>query len=185
MTVHTANVLLLVMTSAAAAVLFVRALLIFLGLYKDPILRTFENYGPQERPYLPGLGVIAWLAALGFLGAIWLVDVPSLSYALGLSSLLLAAIIPWAYNHYPRAVALHFRLLRWPRWYHELYERTDRYERRHIAYMWLRLPPRARLMYNSSDRAFFTWADFVILCNVRQEVYDPRQETELYTVVQP
>jgi hypothetical protein len=45
----------------------------------------------------------------------------------------------------------------------ELVGRTTRAERRRLAYMWLRLPAKLRLIYNSNDRAFMEWADMVIL----------------------
>jgi hypothetical protein len=57
----------------------------------------------------------------------------------------------------------HGLFLNHPRWLFELGERTSRLERRRIAYMWLRLPLRLRLIYNSNDRAFLEWADMVIL----------------------
>jgi len=76
---------------------------------------------------------------------------------------------------------INLKLMRFPRWYHELRERTTRYERRRIGYMWLHLPLRARLTYNSSDSLFLLWADFVIMGTIREEEPNPRDEEFFYT----
>jgi hypothetical protein len=83
--------------------------------------------------------------------------------------------------------AIHFRVLAWiawhfadhvrshidfmlvlPIWYAKLRENTTRSEQRRLAYMWLRLPLRTRLLYNASDHYFFLWADLVIAASVRE-----------------
>jgi hypothetical protein len=53
-----------------------------------------------------------------------------------------------------------------PGWHGRFMETTSRWERRRIAYMWLRLPLRTRLLYNANDRLFFVWAEQVIVSTV-------------------
>jgi hypothetical protein len=111
----------------------------------------------------------------------WAAPISRLSFLLtflGLSAGLLAGA---CYNNYPVAEKYHFMFLPYPRWYHELRERTTRYERRRIGFMWLHLPARARLSYNSSDRWFFIWADFIIMGTIREEELNPRDEEFFYT----
>ena len=50
-----------------------------------------------------------------------------------------------------------------------------------LAYMWLHLPLRAQLSYNSSDTMFMVWADFVIMGTIREEELNVREEERFYT----
>lgn len=138
----------------------IRIIAVILGLWKEPILHTFERYGDAERDYdaLPQL--LAWSGGFAIATSFWLNEAaPTSFYALHVLGILLLVV---AYVVY--------RLRRWirrffpyPRWYFDLQARTGRSERRRIAYLWLRLSWRTRLMLNSNSRAFEEWADFVIM----------------------
>jgi hypothetical protein len=160
---------------AVTAVGLGRSALIVIGLYKDPILWTFEQYGPDERLPLPLVTLAAWIGALLIILGFWTsfyVPVPFPLISAGVATMVLAGACFYYYSVIWKA---YYRVISFPRWHHELLERTSRYERRRIAYMWLHLPWRLRLIYNSSDPAFFNWADFVIIGTIREEeseVYD-------------
>lgn len=160
---------LLIIFTIVSIFFLLRSILILLGYYKDPILHVFQDYGPQEKLYLPGLPILVWGGALTFAGGLWATRFTGLSFSMSCLGVLMIFTVALGYNYYDKAQTIHFAILKYPRWYHDLRERTSRYERRRIGYMWLHLPPRLRLAYNSSDRLFFTWADFVILGTVREE----------------
>ncbi len=161
---------LLILVTAASFFFLLRSTLVMLGLLKEPLLRTFEQYGPSERPYLVALPFLTWLSIFMFSGGLWVSRYSQFSFVLSFIGFILAFIAAMAYNYYEQTERLHNRLVPFPLWYHELRERTTRYERRRIAYMWLLLPFRTRLTYNSSDKLFFIWADFVIMGTIREEV---------------
>lgn len=149
-----------------------RSALIFLGLYKDPILWSFEQYGPDERLPLPLITLLMWIGAFIVCIGIWIATYLPLPFplvSLGLGLIVFALICLYYYSVIWKG---YYRLVRLPRWHHDLLERTTRYERRRIAYMWLHLPWRLRLLYNSSDQAFLIWADFVIMGTIREEESD-------------
>jgi hypothetical protein len=149
-----------------------RSALIFLGLYKDPILWTFEQYGPDERLPLPLITLLLWIGAFVVFIGFWIstyLPLPFPLVTLGMGLVVLALLCLYYYSVIWKG---YYRLVRLPRWHHELLERTTRYERRRIAYMWLHLPWRLRLLYNSSDQAFLIWADFVIMGTIREEESD-------------
>ncbi|MEZ4666442.1 MAG: hypothetical protein R3E39_00745 [Anaerolineae bacterium] len=159
----------------------VRSILILIGLYKEPIIRTFAEYGPRENLYLPALPLFAWTGALLFLSGMWAAPISRLSFLLTALAVVLGLLTAVGYNNYATAEKYHTMLLPYPRWYHELRERTTRYERRRIGFMWLHLPARCRLSYNSSDYLFFIWADFIIMGTIREEELNPKDEEFFYT----
>jgi len=173
--------LVLVGLTAASIIFLVRSTLILLGYLKDPILRTFSEYGPREKMYMPGQGLLAWGGALSFCAGLLAASYSKLSVTLTTLAILMELTVAIGYTYAEQAENIHLKILRYPRWYHDLRERTTRYERRRIGYMWLHLPLRARLAYNSSDTAFMLWADFVIMGTIREEEMDPRQEEHFYT----
>ena len=144
-------------------VFFMRTILIIGGKLKGPILRHFEYYGPDEFFYQPLPAFLGWFGAF----------IIALDGLLNVKFLFMPIVIlfwivgfgiwstPELSMRYPRL------LLRYPIWLHEIRQRTGRYERRRIAYMWLRLPRRLRNTYNSNDNAFREWADFIILGTLR------------------
>ena len=157
-----------------------RSFLIFFGLLKDPILRSFEEYGPEEKLYLPALPLMVWSGALLLLVGLWVAAYPGFAYTLNGVGIILLIAAGLAYNNYDRATYYHSILIRLPRWEHELRQNTTRYERRRIAFMWLYLPRRLRLTYNSSDKLFFLWADFVIMGTVREDEPNTKDEGIYY-----
>jgi hypothetical protein len=146
-----------------------RSALIVFGLYKDPILWSFEQYGPDERLPLPLATLIGWIGALVVLLGVWM----SMYFPLPMPLVTIGAGIIFAaglcFYNYMYIYKWYYRVIGLPRWHHELLSRTTRYERRRIAYMWLHLPWRLRLLYNSSNASFFIWADFVIMGTIREE----------------
>jgi hypothetical protein len=170
-----------IIVTIAALLMLIRAMLILIGLYKTPILKTFEEYGPDEKPYLAGLPVLVWAGLMVFSITLWGAPIPGLSVTmncLGVTMLLLGGA---GYFYRDQTAKYHLMFMRLPRWYHRLLAQTTRYERRRIGYMWLHLPPRLRLTYNSSDKLFFIWADFVIMGTVREEEFRPGDDEFLYT----
>lgn len=162
-------VMVYVLLLVACAALLARELLIVAGLLKDPILRAFEKYGDTESIYYPLPGLLLWFGLLLFglgllVGPVLGSVAPLVLPALGLTG---AAL--WCYQHPELARRYPDLLMRYPRWYAELRERTSRYERRRLAYLWLTLPRRLRLRYNGSDRAFNHWADLVIMATMRYD----------------
>lgn len=152
-----------------------RSVLIIMGLYKDPVIKTFEHYGPEEKMYLPLIPLLFWSGVFLFTLGTLLSVYTRLTFpliALALISIILSAV---GYQNTDLAVRWNYGLFKYPHWLHELRERTTRYERRRIAYMWLTLPKRLRLIYNSADRWFFLWADFVIMGTITDEE-DPAME---------
>lgn len=152
----------------AALAFLGRHCLVLFGWLKGPILRECEKYGGDEAYYLALLPLLLWGGVFTITLGAWLSAFVGLSFPLtGLGvAMILAALA--GYNS-PTVAARWHRLVRLPRWYHELLDRTDRYERRRIAYMWLRLPWRARLAYNGDDRAFFVWVDLIVMGTVLDE----------------
>jgi hypothetical protein len=140
-----------------------RTVLLVTGLLKGPILARFEKYGDHESfpplltPFLGWAGAFVALSNL-LLAMHWNAE---LNWGwLGLVGLAMALI---AYR-WPSLMGGRYGLvLNHPSWLAELVGRTTRAERRRLAYMWLRLPAKLRLIYNSNDRAFMEWADMVIL----------------------
>lgn len=136
-----------------------RAFLIVAGMYKDPILRSFEHYG-TERIYSPVLHLTLWVIASLFMIGVGLVSIPAM-FGLALVLALLGAYLTGPILRMMREHPEWFRAL--PRWYAVLNDRTDRHERRRIAYLWLRLPGRTRLLYNARSEYFEQWVDQVLM----------------------
>jgi len=143
-----------------------RTALIMVGILKGPILQTFEKYGDSETVYYPLPSLLLWGGIFVVTSGFWLAA-PLRSWAvLVVPGLLLIGCAYYAYTH-PELVQHYPQIfISYPRWYYELRERTSRYERRRIAYMWLSLPYRMRMAFNGNDRAFNQWADLVIIATI-------------------
>lgn len=145
----------------------VRYLLIMSGVYKSPILQRFERYGEEEAFFYPIPGFLFWMGAFLVIGNQWLSRAFQVQLPIELLSTLLVVMgyaVYYVMTHPDKMMAQWlYDVFFYPRWLFDLQERTTRLERRRIAYMWMRLPFKARLTYNSSDQAFLQWADFVIL----------------------
>lgn len=158
--------LLLISILVASTAYIVRHVLIFAGFLKAPLLKQFERYGDDEPFYYPIPGILTALAgfvlAFGNLVAP-IISAPFLSNGPALL-VLVAAYLTWRYRDVAQR---HPSILQaYPRWLVRLRDYTTREERRRIAYRWLLLPWRTRLLYNSSDSAFLLWADFVVLATI-------------------
>ena len=173
--------IILVVVTAISIIGLIRATLILIGYFKDPILHTFSEYGPRERLYMPGQQLMLWGGVLSICGGMLAASYEGLSATLLIFGILTEILVACGYTYAEQAEKIHLKILKYPLWYHDLRERTTRYERRRIAYMWLHLPLRARLSYNSSDSMFMLWADFVIMGTIREEELNPREEEYFYT----
>lgn len=139
------------------------------GMNKGPVLETFEKYGDDvDAFFFPWPRLMLALAVVTFcISYLMRHNVPS-TVPFNLIALLL---VFGAYPVNGIRERLHdkpYQMLILPTWYSKLQTETTRYERRRIAYMWLRLPLRTRLIYNASDRLFFQWVDLVIMATVRE-----------------
>lgn len=144
----------------------IRLLLTLTGQLKGPVLYHFLRYGDSERHFFPLPDMLFWVGLLIFFGSLALRRFMQFDYPTELVTLLFLFLAylsytyrDWVYdhtNHFPRL----------PLWTNELYEKTSRHERRRIAFMWLRLPLRTRLLYNANNHAFRLWADMVILATL-------------------
>jgi hypothetical protein len=141
--------------------------LILIGAFKGPILNSFEKYGEEEHIYFPLPSMLFWSGTFVVSSAILLSDAIGVSLQFTIIALLIYFSAYWAWanpgiaRQYPQIFMI------FPRWYYDLRDRTSREERRRLAYMWLWLPRRLRLIYNGSDRAFNQWADLVIMSSMR------------------
>lgn len=147
----------------------IRAFLVLTGLHKGPILAMFERYGGDEPFFYPLPGILFWMGILmvsgGFLLQNWFAIDDTLILMVTFVMLMLAWTAHYVTDH---VYQMQDRFPVLPVWYGRLKEETSRKERRRIAYMWLRLPLRTRLLYSANDRAFFLWADLVIAATVRE-----------------
>ncbi len=137
------------------------------GINKGPVLAKFERYGPEPPYYFPLPSMIFWLAGIVFSTGLLLRDSGMGGSAIEIAGVVLFLLAVFAWNQKPYWQRYAETLPTLPAWYAHLREYTSRYERRRIAYMWLRLPLRTRLLYNANHQAFFTWADLVIMATVR------------------
>jgi hypothetical protein len=178
--------MMVVLLFTGASAFLIRSVLIVTGLHKDPILRSFEKYGGQENFYYPLVQLIVALLIFSFSVGIvlfrdWVIGSMSSFGIYVLAALLIYGAINahrWL-MHYAQQHPRWFLL--YPHWYTDLRERTTRVERRRLAYMWLRLPWRARTMYNSSEPAFTIWVDLVLLATLRSEDDTPANDWRIYT----
>lgn len=143
----------------AVFVLFIRATMVTLGYYKEPVLSAFQQYG-EEVGFSPLLESILWGFALAYM--IFLALVPSSFLIIG--GVLLTIIVVTLYWQIKENIMEHPNLfLQYPRWYRDIVDHTTREERRKISYMWLGLPLRTRLLYNTREDAFRKWVELVVI----------------------
>jgi hypothetical protein len=140
--------------------------MVMVGLHKGPILATFEKYGDDEPMYYPLPHILLWPGLIAFAASnVLQTTLPiSVTFApIGIVMVLCAVL-----SYYYRTRLQHYwaTLPAFPEWHGRFMKTTVRGERRRIAYMWLRLPVRTRLLYNANDRLFFVWAEQVIVSTV-------------------
>lgn len=149
--------------SIMALLMTLRAFLVVIGTYKDPVLASFEHYG-EEQIFSPIYSLTIWAAVFLYL-SLFLYFQEGLVIAVGI--IIVVPIVSFRdkwqdlLDRYPTL----FRMF--PHWYFELAQRTDREERRRIAYLWLRLPLATRLLYNANSRYFHLWVDLVLMSITR------------------
>ena len=143
----------------AVMALFLRACLVTLGFYKEPILTAFQQYG-DEVGFSPLFESLAWGGVLAYL--LFVVLVPSSFLVLiGVFCFVMFVMLYWRIRD---SVLRHPQVfLRFPNWYREIVDHTTREERRKLAYMWLALPLRTRLLYNAQHEEFRKWVELVVL----------------------
>ncbi|MBZ0274838.1 MAG: hypothetical protein K8I60_01765 [Anaerolineae bacterium] len=146
-----------------------RTILMMVGLFKSPVLAMLRKYGDNEKFYLPLLPLLVWSGIFLITFSGW--ASASLGITVSLSGLGIICLLGayFGRQNLQKVANFHFKYFKYPRWYHNLLERTSRYERRRIAYMWLRLPWRLQLLYNSDDQQFMLWADFVIMGTIMED----------------
>lgn len=146
-----------------SGIMLSRAILITLGLLKGPVLHVFEKYGDEEGNYNTLMYLTLWSGVFSINSGLWLSRVSQNVFfpleTIGVT-LLFTAFIFYRRPHLAQS-ALHY-----PIWYVELTERTSRSERRRIAYMWLKLSRKGKIIYNSSDFAFRQWTDLIIVSTI-------------------
>ncbi|MCQ3932436.1 MAG: hypothetical protein DPW16_18460 [Chloroflexi bacterium] len=140
-----------------------RSILITLGLLKGPVLRAFERYGDEEGDYNSLLYLLFWMGMFSVMSGLWLARLSrNVFFPMEFIGVVLLIGSSFAYRK-PHIVE---RIFHYPVWYYELKERTSRSERRRIAYMWLHISRKGKLIYNSSDFAFNQWADLIIVSTI-------------------
>lgn len=149
-------------------VFMIRLVMIMVGLHKGPVLEAFEKYGDEEPFFFPWSQLVFWFGLVVFAAGFIVQEDTQGFNAFSVIGVLLMLVAYWIYTSKDRIQQwLHYIPII-PLWLGRLCENTTRYERRRIAYMWLRLPLRTRLLYSASDRFFFQWADLVIMATVRE-----------------
>jgi len=143
----------------AVSLLFIRAALVTLGFYKEPILTAFQRYG-DEVGFSPLFEAFWWGCVLTYL--FFLLAVPSSFLVLfGVILFSLSVMLYWKIKD---SIMRHPKIfLKFPRWYREIVDHTSREERRKLSYMWLGLPLRTRLLYNAQHDEFRKWVELVVL----------------------
>jgi len=133
--------------------------MVTLGYYKEPVLSAFQQYG-EEVGFSPLLEMFVWGGVLAYM--LFLALVPSsVLIMLGLFLFTCMGLVYWHVKdnimNYPEV------FLQYPRWYRDIVDHTTREERRKISYMWLGLPLRTRLLYNTREDAFRKWVELVVI----------------------
>lgn len=174
----------LVAFGVIAAYLFniVRTAVILLGWLKSVALRTFEQYGDEKRfrPISDLVFLIVTLLIL--LQFFWAPQsIRFIVYFLGGAMLLGGmdtfqdVVAGLLHKLSPKLGAKYLELIAYyPAWFRDLATRTSRYERRRIAYMWLRLSPHQRFLLDRDTQTFLHWTDFVIMGSVMEEDLDAK-----------
>lgn len=160
-----------------SAGLLLRYGLIAAGMFKGPVLAVFARYQPDDTYYaLPQL--LLALAAFVVTGSLLLsLFEPRAARGVILGVLLgVSAYAAYSLRDKARQNLHIFSPL--PLWAVQLRRRTTREERRRIAFLWLRLPWRARIRYDVSDHHFDLWCDLVILGTITQTMEDAAVEAE-------
>lgn len=158
-----------------------RLALLMSGRWKGPIIAGWTRYQPEEARFDPLPALVLWSGLLSTIVGMATVSTSTVEaplYAIGLVLLMLAYVL---HNWHGRARLRDALAL--PRWLAALEQRSTREERRHLGWMWQRLPRATRQHLNDDDRAFAVWADLVMLTTIQQTVYDPQIEHRLQSAL--
>lgn len=140
-------------------VILLRAFLVVLGIHKTPVLHHFERYG-EEGHYSPMLDFILWAAINALYSLIFFLEMDHFLLLFIIS----LPVLVWLYRQVDEWVKRYPEFFaRYPRWYYRMLVDASREERRRIAYLWLRLPVRTRLLYSARDEFFHQWVELVLL----------------------
>lgn len=141
------------------SLMFIRACLVTLGYYKEPILSAFQRYG-DEVGFSPLFEVFCWGLTLAYLFFVLVVP-SSFLVLIGIFIFVFFTMLYWKVRdnimNHPQI------FLRFPQWYRDIVDHTTREERRKLSYMWLGLPLRTRLLYNAQHDEFRKWVELVVL----------------------
>ena len=143
-----------------------RLLLMLTGQLKGPVLGYFERYGESEGHFFPVPSLLFWSGMVILFTGFALERLVRFDFPSELLAVIFFVAAWLAFSGKEWVESYVSRLPKLPRWYGELYETTTRHERRRIAYMWLRLPLRTRLLYNANNNAFRQWTEMVILATL-------------------
>lgn len=139
--------------------MFMRACLVTLGYYKEPILSAFQQYG-DEVGFSPLFESLAWGLVLAYM--IFVLLAPS-SFLVLIGVFLFVGFVMLYWRIKDSVMDHPSVFLRFPSWYREIVDHTSREERRKLSYMWLGLPLRTRLLYNADHAEFRKWVELVVL----------------------
>lgn len=152
-------------------VFMLRIVFIITGMLKGPVLKTFEQYGPEDPVFCPLPELLFWPGVIILSGGTLLARVmpiadPLIKFSTFSGGLLI--FLGCIAQYRKKNIIAYWNTLPvvFPGWYKQLLEQTSRQERRRIAYMWLWLPRRTRLLYNANNRLFFLWAEQIIVATV-------------------
>ncbi len=140
--------------------MMVRSVFVVSGTYKDPVLASFERYGEEERIFSPPISLLIWGACFAYVSLYWYIS-GSIAMALGIFTVILVGSLHKVASDLLHKYKDFFR--KYPPWYDEIIQMTDREERRRIAYMWLFLPAKTRMVYNTNNVLFKQWVEQVLL----------------------
>lgn len=160
------NALIVIAGLATSSAMLLRIVLILMGQLKGPVLAQFQRYGDLEGHFSPLTGFFFWLAWFVLFGGYGLDRFVEVVFPLEIAAILLLICSYYAREGSKWLQSRTNKLPTFPMWTRRLYEITTRHERRRLAYMWLRLPLRTRLLYNANTHAFEVWAEMVILATL-------------------
>ena len=140
-------------------IMTLRAFLVMTGFYKTPLLTSFQAYG-EEKIVSPVITFLFWFCMLAIYLLIFVVNLTGWIILV----IIMGAILSATWHQKERVFKQFSKVFfRYPAWYYTLYQRTSREERRRLAYMWLFLPLRTRMVYNTHDAFFDSWVDLVLM----------------------
>ncbi|MDZ4771082.1 MAG: hypothetical protein SGJ24_18325 [Chloroflexota bacterium] len=149
----------------------VRVGLIAAGVLKSPIMTFLARYDTSDTYFLLPQALLVLALFVGSLSGLLGQIEPRAGAAMPIAGIL--AVLSYGAWMLKNRAAHHAHILAlFPLWIVRLTQETTREERRRIAFLWLRLPQRARWRYDFSPHHFALWCDLVILGTVTQTMHD-------------